>query len=129
MQEKLFYEGTRDSVRCAIKRSGRTFKEVAHHLWPSKNPSTAQAALYDALNENGKADLDFSEVIEICRFVQQFDPIYYACDELHHSRPSPVAPKDKAAALIDDFNRHVDALGKLKDELMRLNVPDLKAVK
>lgn len=123
-----FYEGPEDAVRSAIKRSGKSLKEVACHLWPAMSMESARSRISDALSESGKAKLDFGEVLEICRFTQQYDPLYFLAYELNHSRPTPVAPKDKAAALIGDFNRQVDALGKLKDELMRLNIPDLKAV-
>lgn len=124
-----FYEGPEDAVRSAIKRSGRTLKEVACHLWPAMSMESARARLSDALAEAGKAKLDFGEVVEICRFTGQHDPLYFMAYELHHSRPSPVAPKDEAAALISEFNRHVEMASKFMARVERLNAPDLKAVK
>lgn len=102
-QDQLFYESAMQAVTRAITESGRPMKQVATHLWPSKKPDTAYARLKACLNEDKDEKFSFEEIIEICRFCERFDPLYFFADECSHSRGEPRAPEDEKAQLQREF--------------------------
>lgn len=119
-QDQLFYDSAMHAVERAITESGRHFKEVAAHLWPSKKPDTAYARLKACLNEEKDEKFSFEEIIEICRFCNRFDPLYFFADECSHTRGEPRAPEDEKAALQREFLSGLKGLKALGDRLERL---------
>lgn len=100
MGSKLFYEDDRDSVRAMLSSAGKTVKEAACHLWPRMKPDSAYAKLYAQLNAVGDEEMKFSEVIELMRWCDHFDPLAYICDETLHARPPRKAPNDERLELV-----------------------------
>lgn len=100
MTGRLFYEDDRDALRTAVAASGKTVQECAHHLWPNKKPETAYAKLKTCLANDGDEELKFSEALELMKFCNQFDGIYYACDDTLHTRPDRKAPEDHAVKIV-----------------------------
>lgn len=109
-QEHLWYDSPEDSISDAIKDSGKTFKEVAAHLWPALKLDTAYARLKNSLNPEKDEKLSFGEIILICKFTGHVDPIHYACDELMLHRSTPKAPKDEQQELMLTIQRQQAAL-------------------
>ena|SRR5687768_14472934 len=119
-QDQLFYDSAMHSVERAITESGRHFKEVAAHLWPAKKPETAYARLKACLNDEKDEKFSFEEIIEICRFCNRFDPLYFFADECSHTRGEPRAPEDEKAALQREFLSGLRMLGTLTARLEKL---------
>lgn len=117
---KLFYEDEYDALREAISSSDRSFKEVAQHLWPSKKADTAYARLKSCLNESKDEHLTFGEIVEICRYCDRFDPLFFMCQELSHEQPKPVTKQDELARLIAQYleaKRTTDRVGPAIEKL------------
>lgn len=102
-QDKLFYESALQAVEIAIAESAFTYKQVASHLWPAKKPDTAYARLKACLNDDKDEKFSFEEIIEICKHIDRYDPLYFFADECSHSRGEPCAPEDEAANLQREF--------------------------
>lgn len=119
-QDPLFYDSAMHAVECAITASGRPFKEVAAHIWPTKKPDTAYARLKSCLNDDKDEKLSFEEIIEICRFCNRFDPLFFFADECSHSRPEPRAPEDEKAELQREFLNGLKKLEVLGARLEKL---------
>lgn len=108
--EHLFYDSPEDAISAAIQDSGKTFKEVAAHIWPALKLDTAYARLKNCLNVEKDEKLSFGEIILICKFTGHFDPIHYACDELMLHRSTPKAPADEQQELLLTIQRQQAAL-------------------
>lgn len=119
-QDPLFYDSAMHAVESAITASGRHFKEVAAHLWPAKKPDTAYARLKACLNDEKDEKFSFEEIIEICRFCNRFDPLYFFADECSHTRGEPRAPEDEKAALQREFLSGLKSIRAITDRLERL---------
>lgn len=125
-QAALWYDTDADAVNAAILASGKTPKQVAAALWPAMKPDSAYARLKNSLRPERDEKLSFGELIFICRFTNCFDPIFYACDELNLHRPTPKAPADEQAELLNTIARQQQQLLQAMSRLDRLGA--LKAV-
>ena len=99
-QEKLFYEDEFEALQLMISTSGRTFKEVAGHIFPHHKPESAYARLKACLNPDKDERLTFGQIIAAMVFCERFDPLMYACDETLHARPDRKAPEDEEVRLV-----------------------------
>jgi len=120
-QTPLWYDTDCDAINAAIASSGKTFKQVASALWPAKGIDTAYARLKNCLNPDKDEKLSFAEVIFICRETGNFDPINHACDELSLHRPTPKAPADEHAELMQTIARQQASLLQTMQRLERKN--------
>ncbi|VUD48517.1 hypothetical protein TDB9533_01249 [Thalassocella blandensis] len=116
-QSRLYYDSALESVDLAIADSAFTHKQVASHLWPAKKPATAYARLKACLNEEKDEKFSFEEIIEICRYVERFDPLYFFEDECSHTRSQPRTPEDEDAALMREFISHAKRMDGLMARL------------
>jgi hypothetical protein len=98
---KLFYEDEFDALNQMLAHSARTHKELAGYLFPDLKPESAYAKLKACLNPNGDERLKFGQIIAAMRFCEQYDPLYYACDETLHARPPRIAPEDEKVRVIE----------------------------
>jgi hypothetical protein len=48
---RLFYDDEFDAINTAIADSGKTFKEVANHMFPDMKPESAADAMNQALKK------------------------------------------------------------------------------
>lgn len=121
MQKPLFYDGWKDAFRRAIEDSGRSWKEVAHHLRPDMKIDSAYAWLKACLKDDGDQKLDFGQGIALMNFCGQFDPLYHICDETSHDRPAQRAPEDARAELQREYIAAMHDMERLVERMERLN--------
>jgi hypothetical protein len=95
----LFYDDEFHAIRAAIEE-GKGYKETAMRLWPAMKPESAYAKLKASTHVQGDQKLRFGEIVEVMRFNERFDPLYFACDETLHHRPATKAPADEEAKLV-----------------------------
>jgi hypothetical protein len=117
---RLFYDDEFNALQAVIDSSERTVKECGMFLFPHLKPESAYARMKKCLESGADERLTFGQIVALCKFCCKFDALYWMADELTHSRPIPVAPKDRQAALMLDFNEHVDRLDRIRKELSNL---------
>lgn len=98
---KLFYDDEFDALQQMVANSHRTFKEVACFLFPELKPESAYAKLKACFNVNGDERLKPGQVVAAMNFCEQYDPLYFQCDETLHGRPPRVAPQDEETRYIE----------------------------
>ena len=101
---KLFYDDEFDAITQAINDSGKTWKEVAAHIFPDMKPDSAYARLKACASPTGDQRLTFGQVIRLMVFCEAYDPLMHACDETLHARPDRKAPEDEAVKLAEVIN-------------------------
>ena len=94
-----FHASAEDATSAAIHKSGKAMKALAYELWPSLKMDSAYARLRGCLNPERPEKLSADEHLALARLTGQYDFLHYCAQELHHSRPEPVAPQDEAATL------------------------------
>ncbi|CDY79441.1 hypothetical protein BGLT_02222 [Caballeronia glathei] len=120
MQTKLFYEDEFEALQLMVSSSGKSVKEIAGHLWPDMKPESAYAKLKACLNPKGDENFRFSQVLELMRFCNCYDPLYYVCDETMHARPDRKAPEDDVVKLTETIQAAADVLTKASAALERI---------
>lgn len=98
-QEELFYDDEHHALRRVIEE-GLGYKKTAGHLWPNMRGESAYAKLKHAVNGTNGEVLQFSQVIEICRFNDRFDALYFFCDQVTHHRPGKKVARNEQARLV-----------------------------
>ena len=101
---KLFYDDEYDAIATAIGASGKSFKEVAGFMFPDLKSESAYARLKDCCNPTGTQRLSFGQTVRLMRFLECYDPLYFACDDTLHARPDRRAPEDETVALVEAIN-------------------------
>ena len=124
---RLFYEDEYAAYRSVIEASGKSYKEVAHALWPAMKPESAYAKLKKCVTEGAGEHFYLFEVIALQRICGRDDVVAYLCDETDHDRPAKRAPADRQAELMREFNQRVGEMKALAAQLERACV-SLKAV-
>lgn len=117
---RLFYEDEFDAIATAIGESGKAFKDVAAYMFPDLKQESAYARLKACCNPTGDQRLTFGQVIRLCRFLGQYDPLFYACDETMHARPDRKAPKDDEVKLVAAISAASDVLNQALKQLERV---------
>lgn len=95
----LLYDDEFHPIRVCIEE-GKGYQKTACHLWPAMKDASAYARLKAATNVHGDQRLKFGEILEVMRFNQRFDPLYFMCDETLHNRPTQKAPQDEEAKIV-----------------------------
>lgn len=108
-----WHETAEDATQAAIHKSGKNLKTLAIELWPHLKMETAYSSIRAALNPDQPRKLTFDEHLRIASLTGQFDVLYYASQELHHSRPEPVQPEDEKERLQQEFIKSAAELQKL----------------
>lgn len=101
---KLFYDDEFDAITQAINGSGKTWKQVAAHIFPDMKPDSAYARLKVCASSTGDQRLTFGQVVRLMNFCECYDPLMHACDETLHARPDRKAPEDEAINLVEVIN-------------------------
>jgi len=114
-QEPLFFDGWQDAVGACIHGSNR--KAVAAEVWPSLSAERAYDRLKAVTNPERRETADLDEVIRIMLVTGKFYPLYYMAQEVSHSRPVPVAPKDEEALLMTTYVQAVKDMGVLTERM------------
>jgi hypothetical protein len=120
---RLFYDDEIDALAQMLANSGRTHKELAHFLFPDLSTDSAYAKLKACLSSTGDQRLRFGQVIAAMKFCEQYDPLFYACDETLHARPPRIAPEDEEVKLVEAINGAASVLNKAMAALERLRGP------
>jgi hypothetical protein len=115
----LFFDDAGNALQQAIDHNahGLTFKQVACAVFPAMKPESAYARLKNCINPEKDEKLCLAEVALLCRVTGRADPLFWLCDELQHARPAAIAPADKAAQLMREFNGAVEQLGRIQRQL------------
>lgn len=118
---KLFYDDEFDAIATAIGDSGKSFKDVAAHMFPDMKVESAYARLKACCNPTGDQRLTFGQVVRLMHFCESYDPLLYACDDTLHARPDRKAAEDEAVKLVEvinsaahTMNRAMKAIDQLK---------------
>jgi hypothetical protein len=98
---KLFYDDEFDAITQAINNSGKTWKQVASHIFPDMKPDSAYARLKVCASPTGDQRLTFGQVLRLMTFCEAYDPLMHACDETLHARPDRKAPEDEFVKLAE----------------------------
>lgn len=126
---KLFYDDEFDAITQAINDSGKTWKQVAAHLFPDMKPDSAYAKLKVCASPTGDQRLTFGQVIRLMAFCEQYDPLMHACDETLHARPDRKAPGDEEIKLVEVINGAAHTLDRAMKTLEQLRTKQaLRAV-
>lgn len=120
MNYKLFYDDEFEALQNMVSGSGKTFKEIAAHLWPDMKPESAYAKLKACLNPKGDENLRFGQVVALMKFCNCYDPLFYICDETMHARPDRKAPEDESVKLVEVIEGAADTMTKAMAALERL---------
>lgn len=115
-----FRESAEDATQAAIHKSGKALKALAFDLWPTLKADSAYARLRGCLNHDRPEKLSADEHIAIARLTGQYDFLHYVAQELHHSRPEPVAPEDELTGLLRQFNENARGLAKLGERIQAM---------
>lgn len=126
-QAMPFFESDKAATKYAIQASGKSIKDVAHHIWNGKTIERAQTDLLNALNENRETQLSTDEHMAIARYTGCYDWLYYVCHRCSHSRPVPVTPAEQAAELQAALFAKADELRAVLGQIEQLK-PRLRAV-
>lgn len=116
---RLFYEDHQHAIQSAIDNNvhGLTFKLVAGKVYPHLKPESAYARLKAIVNPDKDEKADLQEVKQVCLVTGRYEPLYWLCDETDHARPPKRAPQDRQTELIEEFNRNVEALTRLAEQI------------
>lgn len=117
---RLFYDDEFQAIDAAIIASEKSYKEVAHFLWPAKKPDSAYARLKACLNPEKDERLTLGEIVAICQFCGHVDPLLFLCDELSHERPKPITKEDELAALLRQYLEATKLLQRIGPTIERL---------
>lgn len=117
---KLFYDDEFDAITQAINDSGKTWKEVAAHIFPDMKPDSAYARLKVCASPTGDQRLTFGQVIRLMVFCERYDPLMHACDETLHARPDRKTPADEEVKLVEVINGAANTLNRAMKTLEQL---------
>lgn len=99
-QRQLTYEDLKDALMFMFRLSNKGIKEVHNHLYLEKSFQRFMENFDDTFLPRGKKECNFlfEEVMNMMKFCQQYDPLYYLCDELGFERPIKKCIVDKETA-------------------------------
>ena len=117
---KLFYEDEFEALALMISSSDKTLKDVAQFLFPHLKMESSYARLKACLNPEKDERLTFGQIVAAMKFCNQFDPLFYACDETFYHRPARKAVEDEEAKLLDAINEAASTLQKAMAQVERL---------
>jgi len=119
--QPLFYDSQEDAINAAVLNCEIPFKTVAHQMWPAKKMDTAYAQLKAVVNPDKAEKLDLDEVTRLCAITGRYDPLFYLCDETHHSRPQLRAPEDERMDIMNEVQQLTQAVQQLTRRAGRLD--------
>jgi hypothetical protein len=114
MTRRQYLDG-HDALLQMVGAARQSRQQIAAHLctvglWPPMKP-TSRTARFDAcLNPDKDQYFKWSDVLEMMRFTQRFDPLHYLCDQLALERPDPLDSHARLASLADDMRQATNAL-------------------
>src|ERR1700758_485410 len=107
---RLFYEDEFDAIATAIGNSGKPFKDIAREMFPDMKPESAYARLKACCSSEGDQRLTFGQTIRLMKYLNNYDPLLFACDETLHARPDRKAAKDEEVRLVEAINGAADVM-------------------
>lgn len=122
-QNELFHEDIYEALRTDILALGGT-KKVGLLLWPEKKLKAGDH-LNNCLNSTRNEKLDAEQILLIkseAKKAGSFATVFFECDEIGMTRPSPIEPEDQKAALQREFISTVEGLNTLAGKLEKLGV-------
>lgn len=117
----LLYDDEFHALRTCIEQ-GKGYEKTAAHLWPGMKLNSAYAKLKACTAEAGDQRLKFREIVELMRFNDMYDVLYYICDETLHNRPTQKKPEDEEAKLASVIDGAAATLESAMKALERVRV-------
>ena len=121
-QGELIHEDWRDALRHVVKALGG-MEAVGIEIWPGKTRKAAGAWLSDCLNHERPAKLDLEELQQLLQLAREKGihlGLYFLCDDLGYSHPSPTEPLDQEAEIARQIDGSLDRLQALAAKLERI---------
>lgn len=109
------YLNGHDALRQMIGAARQSRQQIAAHLctvglWPPMKPTSCAARFDACLNPDKDQFFKWSDILEMMRFTQCFDPLYFMCDQLALERPDPLDSHARLASLADDMRQATNML-------------------
>lgn len=126
LQDELFYEDWRDSLRHAVKLMGG-LEVVGSELWPGKERKKAGDWLGDCLNPERSAKLDLEEIIFLMRSARAHGYLcahHQLADETGVTRPEIAPTKTPKQKLAEKMQATAQEFQRLADEMAALDRQD-----
>lgn len=123
IQDRLFHEDWRDSLRHVVKALGG-YETVGADLWPNKTRKAAGNWLYDCLSDERPAKLDLEDIEALLKRARDegiHTGMYFLAKAAGYEHPEPAAPKSPQAILLDKYETKLRELRVVQDELDRMN--------
>lgn len=115
------YETEFEALDCLIASSKRTYKEVAHHIYPHLRVDSAYSRLKLCLNPDKEDKLSLGEILAICRFCERYDILMYLADECGFKRPEPKPKEDFASELRKDCLKMKEFFEQMAEKMERFS--------
>lgn len=128
IQDRLFHEDWRDSLRHVVKALGG-YETAGADLWPNKTRKAAGNWLYDCLSDERPAKLDLEDIEALLKRAREENihtGMHFLAHATGYKEPVPDAPKSPQAILLDKYETKLRELRNVQDELDRMNNGGLK---
>lgn len=122
-QTELFHEDIYSALRTDVSAVGG-MKKVGCMLWPALQPHKAQEKLAQCLNRERAEKLDLEQVLFIkaqAKKVGSFAAVFFECDEVGMSRPTPIEPEDEYAKLQRQFIESQKGMQQIAERMEHLH--------
>jgi len=116
---KIKYEDEWDAQRSIVEESDKTYKKAAYHLYPELKPDTGYAKLKACVNQEKDGNLTFGRIIEISKFCNRADALFFMCDELGYERPIKKKTEDEEKLLVDRYLKAKEEMERASQEMYR----------
>lgn len=121
-QNKLFHEDIYEAMKTDVQASGGA-KKVGCALFPEKAADKAGELLNNCLNADRPEKLSVEQIILLKKIAKQhgsFATVFFECDEIGLSHPTPIEPEDEKARLQREFIASVQMLEKIRGRMQAL---------
>lgn len=121
-QHRLFHEDIYEALKTDVQACGGA-KKVGSALFPEKAADKAGELLNNCLNSDRPEKLSVEQVILLKKIAKQhgsFATVFFECDEIGLSHPTPIEPEDEKARLQREFIASVQMLEKIRGRMAAL---------
>lgn len=127
--EEIMCDDIYEALNMMISNSRRTFKEVAYHLFPNIKPDSAYANLKNCLKREGLNKLDPEQILELMRYCDSYEFLYYLCQETFHEIPNRLPIEDQKIKADEEIRRAQEIIKKNEAFLRKLDSVDNNVVR
>lgn len=131
IQDELFHEDFRDSLRHLVKALGG-MEAVGADLWPSKTRHAAGSWLSDCLNAERPAKLDLEDLQALLRMGRKagcHTAMFFLADACDYQRPALAVPKSPESQALERIARLAHEQAQAQRELDRIRNEQVRAIR